>query len=51
VKKSRENIKSTTITELEKIHELIRGKIPRDIDYKKEIEAAKMEKFSELILR
>ena len=51
VKKSRKNTESTAISELNELRELIRGKIPKDIDYKKEIEAAKMEKFSELFLR
>jgi hypothetical protein len=51
VKKSSKNIKSTAITELAKIHELIRGKIPKDIDYKKEIEKAKIEKFIDLVSR
>jgi hypothetical protein len=44
VKKSRGNIKSTGIIELEKIHELIRGKIPKDFDCKKEIEAVRLER-------
>jgi hypothetical protein len=51
VKNSRKNNYSSAISELNEIRELIRGKIPNDIDYKKEIEAAKMEKFSELFLR
>jgi len=44
VKKSSKNIKSTAIAELAKIHELIHGKIPVDIDYKKEIEVLRLQR-------
>lgn len=44
MKKSSKNNKSTAVTELAKIHELIRVKIPRDIDYKKEIDALRLER-------
>jgi hypothetical protein len=44
VKNSRKNNYSSAISELNEIRELIRGKIPKDIDYKKEIEVLRLER-------
>ncbi len=44
MKKSRKNTESTAISELNELRELIRGKIPKDIDYKREIEAIRLER-------
>ena len=43
VKNSRKNNYSSAISELNEIRELIRGKIPKDIDYKKEREVLRLE--------
>ena len=44
VKKSRKNTESTAISELNELRELIRGKILKDFDCKKEIEAMRLDR-------